>query len=227
MTLETLSGLTKQELRIKAIEYLNNSEELKLKIHGMCHRHNIPTQAEIQQDILQVTLEQVFKYNIDKLSELMLDTKNKNRLMALAVRLALRNGVYFDKRIAKGYNKSVGQQILYQSNLSTLNMHLEETDVDDMDDYNGVILADDPELHQTEHDQREALEEQENKLWEYIEDNLTPLEFETYQYARVVPEKRMKIRMKREYNKLLIKLKQLITDYETKNNYQAWKRNNN
>ena len=189
------------------ITELYESGKLQEKIKMICYQHRIPTDADIQSDILQVAMENLIKYDTNKFIEAYTD--NPNRIIGLAVRIILRNGVYVDKRSAGGFKKSIAQQILHQSTYNTL---VTVNTVDDIhDEFSKILKSDDtdPEEYETNY----------QNMWDYVRSNLN--EFETMILNMVLEEKKPKgKKFKAEFEELKEKIKELI------NEFNEWKNNN-
>ncbi len=76
----------------KIISELFLSGELQSKIDGILQRHHFPIHADLQNDIIQHTFEQLLNYDSDTLISMYND--NPKRLVGLAVRIMLRTGIY-------------------------------------------------------------------------------------------------------------------------------------
>lgn len=196
----------KQELKNKAITDLFNSGELQKKITYICNQHRIPPYSQIHDDILQVVMENLCKYNTDKFIQAY--KENPKRILALSVTLALRKGVYKDTRTSKYWSHSIAQQILHQSTLNTLE-HISSTIEDDTNEYNLPQISindiyEEPEEHQ---------------MWDCIEQQLTVEENELLQ-QHLQPDFKPKKQVKKMLPEFYIKLKQIIIQYKLNKEYE-------
>ena len=188
----------KQALKDQALTDLFNSQILQKKIEYVCVKHRIPLSADIQSDILQVVFENLVKYPLDKFVDTYND--NPNRIVALATKMILWKGVYVDKRIAKGFNHTIAQQILHASTLNTLE-HISSTIEDDTDSFNipQIALDDDSD-------------DDDNPMWNYVRMSLNKDENDLLNII-LAPTYKLKGSQKKLYPQLLEKIKDLITQY--------------
>lgn len=213
---------TQERIKHKAITELFNSKQLQKKLEGIMERHNLPTQAGIQDDILQTTFEHLSKYPTNKIVEMYKD--NPTRLVGLGMKIMIKEGVLADLRSPAGYRYKTASNILHLSNLGTYrtannneegkyinnnNHHINPSNTLDDDDYESVSLKYD--------DEDEKEEEINQQMWIYVRNHLTPLEEETLDYALVLPSSKMRKQLKKDYFKLLPKLKELITTFKKYN----------
>ena len=223
MKLETLTGHTKQKQKELILTELYNSGQLQQKLEGILERHRIPKEADIQSDIIQTTFEHLTKYNTEKMLEAYYD--NPKRILGLGVRILIKKNILQDNRTPGGYKHSTAPNILHLSNLASFRLN-EKTDEED------YLLTTNYYLNHTDYTEQEETynslpaigcfetddeEERNIEMWEFIRNELTPLEEETLDYALILPPNKMRKHLKKDYLKLLPRLKQLITEFN--NNY--------
>lgn len=200
-----MSTEEKEKIKTDAITELFNSKNLHEKVNTICYKHRIPLDCDIQSDILQVAFEHLWKYDTDKFIEAYQD--NPNRILGLGVTLALRKGVYLDKRTSKSWSHSIAQQIIHQSTLNTL-QHISSTN-DKEDDYN---------LPQYQIDNNVLEEERyEENMWIYIRENIDEYENMILDIILNPEPIKLKGKLKKDYVKLLPKLKSIIIEYKNQN----------
>lgn len=197
----------KEELKTKVIEDLYSSGEIQQKIEYICYKHFIPKDSFINEDILQVVMENLWKYDTNKFIDAYLD--NPNRILGLAVTLALRKGVYKDERTSKFWNQSIAQQILHQSTLNTY-QHIDTTQ-DNTNDYNIIQIS-------TDDNETMEFERNNEMMWSYVKVNLTQYENNILNIALTMNSPKMKGKIKKDYIKLLPKLKSIIIEFKKMQN---------
>lgn len=198
---------------------LYNSGQLQDKVYWALNRHRIPNQAGIQDDIIQEIFLNLSKFNTKELVEIYND--NPKRVLGLAVTIMSRKGLSHDKRSQYGYKSSPAAEIMHLSNIGTYTL----ANINNQDEHtttsNHSISPfekdDDKEFDIPDRNDPEDIEERENEMWSFVRNQLTPMEEETLDYALVLPPSKMRKQLKKDYYKLLPKLKTLITDFQ--NNY--------
>lgn len=203
-----LSKARKEEIKTQGITELFKDKRLKETIHYVCIKHRIPLEADIQSEILMVVMENMVKYDTNKFVEAYTDKKKPDRILKLAKKMVLWKGVYIDKRCKKYWQHSIAQQIMFQSNLNTLE-HVDSCD-DTTNDYN---------LPQTaQEDNVEEIEQDNSQMWDYVRKNLTNEE-NAILYLCLQPhtQPKMKGKLKKNYQNLLLKLKVIITEFKNNN----------
>jgi hypothetical protein len=134
---------------------LYNSGQLQHKLIGIMKRHNIPGNAEIQDDIIQTTFLHLTEYDTIKMIDAY--TQNPKRILALGVTIMLRKCILKDNR----YNNpkhSLAEYILYGSPLKSYNSSI--TPTDEFDEY--LILSTDEKFEDID-DETDYFE-----LWQYV-----------------------------------------------------------
>ena len=207
--------MTNEQLKAKALTDLFNSQELQAKIKYVMIKHQIPFDASIEDDILQVTFENLAKYDTEKFVEAYQD--NPKRILGLAVKIILWKGVYIDKRIPKGFNHTIAQQILHASTFKTL-QHISATVEDSTEDFNIIQIGDnynDEEI--TENEALLMAEEQDQiAMWQFVRSKLSVEETELLNVT-LQPKYKLRGKQKRLYPSFLLKLKDIITTYKNLN----------
>lgn len=144
------------ELKNKIITELYTSNKLQEKLVGIMHRHHIPTNAQIEDDIIQFTFQQLLEYNTEKMIEAYQD--NPNRVLALGVTIMLRKCILKDKR----YNSpkhSLTEYLLFGSSLRGSNISFDnEPNSKELYDHEDI-----PENEKLDY----------KEMWDYFYDLLT------------------------------------------------------
>lgn len=200
-----LSKAKKEKIKAQAITELFNSKELQKKIEFICLRHNIPLMSDIQSDILQVTFENLAKYDTDKFVQAYL--QNPARILGLATTIAVRKGVLTNKN-SKSPKHSIAQYIMHQSTLNT-DYHINTTDDEAFENLNINLTADDDVL--------EEYENENENMWFYVKQQLTTKELEILELVLQHNPIKLKGEIKKRYITLLPKLKEIITQYQNSN----------
>jgi hypothetical protein len=189
--------------RDKILTELFNNPSFKSKILSICIRHGVPTDADIQSDILQVTFEHLTKLDPKKLFEMYDD--NPNRVFGFALRIAIRNGVLADKRTDNGYRKAIATYILKDSSY----YQRSDSEIDEdalIDEYNPIEYQ----------EQELEIENESNQMWNHVRNQLSESENLLLNIMLSDTSTKIKLRgnMKQEYINLLPKLKHIITKYQ-------------
>jgi hypothetical protein len=176
---ERQTGKTREQiisdLRSTILTQLSLDKELEDKIEGMAMRNNIHRGTKIVEDVKQEVFYQICKYNVYSLIEAYCDSYR--RVFALCITIATRVGFgKMSKDIHQ--NASVAKQILYKSNLNS-------------DTY---LSSGEDEIISTRQDGIKIkidLQIDDDKLWDYIYENLTEDEkdFLNFLFEKVLNKK--------------------------------------
>lgn len=196
----------KLQIRNNAITDLYNSQVLQQKIEGYMFRYQIPKDAGIEHDCLQVCIEQILKYDLDKLVEMILD--NPNRLLGLAVTILNSKQVFGVEKRASKWWTGIAHSILHQSTLNT-NYTINTTDTDSEDNTN-LDLSQPPE-------EPEMIEQEHEQMWNWVKSKLTPPQRKILRFHLSSKQDKLTKEQKKELKTLLPILKQLITEYQNIN----------
>lgn len=202
-----LSKKKKEQLKNKAITDLFNSGIIQGKIDSMNHRYRMPPNAGIQDDVLQAVFEQLSKYNTDKIIEMLND--NPKRLVGLATRICYSTHGYGKDHRTKKFWVGTAQGIMNNSTLSTLTYI--DVNTETMDELHTPLIGcpDDVEQREIEY----------INMWKYIRDNLDEYENMILEMILNPEPAKMKGRLKKDYQQLLLKMKGIILDFKKINEY--------
>lgn len=195
----------KLQIKTKAITELFNSKELHNKLPFIFDKHRLPTGANIQDDVIQVTFENLWKYDTDKFIEAY--QNNPKRILALAVTICLRKCIYKDNRTKAFWNHSIAQQIVNQSTLNTL-QHIDSCNEESRDNFN---------LPQTGTDNyNDEDDNYSENMWQFVRNKLSVDEVEILNQCFEFNIK-FKGQKKKDYLNLLPKLKEIIEEFKLNN----------
>jgi hypothetical protein len=151
-----------QKTKDQIITELFNSGKIHEKVNSICFRNGIKRDTKIEEDIVSETFYHLSRKDEAFLQELYQD--NPDRIVGLAVRIAIRKGVLTHSQYPSYPKHSLAKFILFTSNL---NQHHSISTTDTEDDegaYNEftTILVDES-----------YKEDPEVELWKLIRENLT------------------------------------------------------
>jgi hypothetical protein len=186
------------------ITELFKSGKIHEKVSGICFRNGIKKDTQIEEDIVSETFFHLSKKKEADLQEMYED--NPDRIVGLAVRIAIRKGVLTHSQYPSYPKHSLAKFILFTSNLNqTASLSPSETTEDGYGTLNDphIVLAD------TSYE-----EDPEVELWKLIRSNLT--EEENAFLDQVLNQKkgrgRYKMEMLARMNALKNRIKQIVTE---------------
>jgi hypothetical protein len=188
------------------ITELFKSGKIHEKVSGICFRNGIKKDTKIEEDIVSETFFHLSKKKETDLQEMYED--NPDRIVGLAVRIAIRKGVLTHSQYPSYPKHSLAKFILFTSNLNqTSSLSPSETIEDDY----GVLNDSQIILTDTSHE-----EDPEVELWKLIRGNLT--EEENDFLDKLLNQKKGRGRYKMEILEKMIALKERIKQIVTENN---------